>query len=700
MSDEPRAAGGDAPAPLTPEAVAGASFGSSLRGYNHEEVRAFLARVAQALREVRLAEGTQRARAEAAEARVGKVDEEDVTRYLGEEAVGVLNAAREAAADMRAKAEEAAAQARRIADEDAARLRGQAEDEVARAGREASEEVATLRRDAADEVARLRSEAESHAASVTLEAAEWAERARVEAEREADRIRAEAAELAANELEIARQEGREVVSEAQASRQKVLADLDRRRRVGRVQLEQLKAGRDRLLDAYRVVRRTLDEVTAELEVAVDEARAAADAAAKRADGSMPLPSILDETAEAAPIDMPLSEVVVPDVAIVPAPTDAPIPAAAPPPVPPVAPSAVFGTSVVDRITIRSEAPVPPSPPPMPPESIVEREPEPPEPAEAPPPDAVDQLFAKLKEDRKRSVTSAHEVLARDDDATGEVPVQAGPPTVGVAAPGGPPTAERVADAAPVDLAAGDTTALERRDAVVDEIEQSLARRLKRLLADEQNELLDRLRRLHANGVDAVLPPAAEQLTQLTEVATPELEQAVAAGARFLSTAGTGNGSSPSSASPADAVPAGAGELAAELASALAAPLRQRIAATWGDKGGDEEALADGVRACYREWKGHRIADVARHFVLAAFNRGLVTAVPAGTCLRWIVDNGGTPCPDAEDNALAGLLVKGEPFPTGDLHPPAHPGCRCLVLPERPADAPAPGSAAEPPAEVS
>jgi len=38
-----------------------------------------------------------------------------------------------------------------------------------------------------------------------------------------------------------------------------------------------------------------------------------------------------------------------------------------------------------------------------------------------------------------------------------------------------------------------------------------------------------------------------------------------------------------------------------------------------------------------------------------------------------------PCPDCDDNTLAGELPKGEEFPTGQLHPPAHAGCRCLLV---------------------
>jgi hypothetical protein len=38
------------------------------------------------------------------------------------------------------------------------------------------------------------------------------------------------------------------------------------------------------------------------------------------------------------------------------------------------------------------------------------------------------------------------------------------------------------------------------------------------------------------------------------------------------------------------------------------------------------------------------------------------------------------CPDCDDNALE-PTVKGEAFPTGQPHPPAHPGCRCLLVPQ-------------------
>ena len=72
-----------------------------------------------------------------------------------------------------------------------------------------------------------------------------------------------------------------MVAEARAVRERMLGDLARRRRAAQLQLEQLRVARERLVSAYEVVRRTLDEVTAELAAAEPEARLAAEAVARR-----------------------------------------------------------------------------------------------------------------------------------------------------------------------------------------------------------------------------------------------------------------------------------------------------------------------------------------------------------------------------------------------------------------------------------
>ena len=78
---------------------------------------------------------------------------------------------------------------------------------------------------------------------------------------------------------------------------------------------------------------------------------------------------------------------------------------------------------------------------------------------------------------------------------------------------------------------------------------------------------------------------------------------------------------------------------------------------------------------------HELEPLVRHHVTVAFARGAYAAYPAGASLRWVVDDE-APCPDCDDNALAGAVTKGQSYPTGQVHPPAHPGCRCLLLPVR------------------
>ena len=51
-------------------------------------------------------------------------------------------------------------------------------------------------------------------------------------------------------------------------------------------------------------------------------------------------------------------------------------------------------------------------------------------------------------------------------------------------------------------------------------------------------------------------------------------------------------------------------------------------------------------------------------------------------IRWVVDPEGPLCPDAEDNALGGVVAAGDQFPTGHCHAPAHPGCRCGIAQTR------------------
>jgi hypothetical protein len=213
------------------------------------------------------------------------------------------------------------------------------------------------------------------------------------------------------------------------------------------------------------------------------------------------------------------------------------------------------------------------------------------------------------------------------------------------------------------------TPFTERDAALEPVDKELGRRLKRALADEQNEVLDLLRRAKPTGVDDLLPTPDDHAGRWAEVVSATLAEATAAGAAW-----SGGKTGKAGASTA---------LADDLARSLTAPLRDRIDRSFAASDGNLDDVADRVRALYREWKGQRLNETSRHYVAAAYARGVYDALPKTAEVRWAVDPKGGPCPDCDDNVLGGALAKGTEFPTGHECAPAHPGCRCLVLPAQP-----------------
>jgi hypothetical protein len=167
----------------------------------------------------------------------------------------------------------------------------------------------------------------------------------------------------------------------------------------------------------------------------------------------------------------------------------------------------------------------------------------------------------------------------------------------------------------------------------------------------------------------VLPAPEAHVERFQAISLPSLAAAATAGADLVSTV----------AGP-PAAPTSLSDLAAEVAAEIVAPLRERLERAFADSGAHPDDVAQSIRSCYREWKGQRVDQVASHAVIAACNRGLLDRLPEGTLVRWVVDDGDSPSPDCDDNALAGAVVRGEAFPTGHTAPPVHPACRCMVVP--------------------
>lgn len=611
---------------ITPETVTSRTFTSAFRGYHPAEVRQFLKRVSDELaagagREVELRRALQDALTRAAHP---DLDESTVTTALGEHAARLITSARETAASITG---------------------------------EATKRADALLRDAEGRVARMRDEAEGLLARRMAEADSATDSVRRAADAEARRI-----------IEEATQRGKEMVAEARDVRERMLADLGRRRRVAQTQIEQLRAARDRLLAAYDVVRRTVDEATDELEAAEPEARAAAEAVRRAPPVDDPALALAaapsarsgsERTQAAAPSGSAVLRRVGPPPPVPPLPV-----APAPPDRAPLRPQTVAGAA-------GRQVP-PPPPPPSPPVA-----PPPPVPSEL----ATGEVPAVTADAPPPANGNGHSNgngngHGRTDEAAGATQVESLFARIRAErvtpAPEPPPAPAPPAEPVPVPALAPDPVlaehALATRDELLEDVEAGLTKALKRVLQDEQNAALDRLRRAGAAGLDGVLADAETQRNAYRDAALPWLERAARAGVTFASP------SAPSESAPAvDGLDSQAGTLAADLAG----PLRDRL--TGALDADDPAAAGEGMRAVYRQWKVQHMEETARHHVAAAFNEGAFAVTPADVPVRWLVEDDGH-CPDCDDNALAGPTPKGRPFPTGQLHPPAHPGCRCLLVP--------------------
>ena len=119
-------------------------------------------------------------------------------------------------------------------------------------------------------------------ATRVLQSATDAAQVRIErAEAEHARIVGEAEAAAAAIAEEGRERGRNMVVEAQAVRERILSDLARKRHEHRVEVEQLRVTRDRLLEALGIFRQGLDGWIEELIQAEPRAAAAAEQAGLR-----------------------------------------------------------------------------------------------------------------------------------------------------------------------------------------------------------------------------------------------------------------------------------------------------------------------------------------------------------------------------------------------------------------------------------
>ena len=621
------------PDPSSPTAVAGATFPSSRRGFDQNEVRDFLrmvsAEISRQQERITFLERELLNSQQAGTAPQVELNEETITELLGEETARIVQAAREAAGKIKVRSEETATR---------------------------------LVREATDEAARVREDAE-------LEAA---------------RVRQDAASDAEAEVLMAKQQGRDMVNEARAYRERVLADVARRRELAREQIEDLMHGRDRIVQVFDRARIATEDVLRELDDVAEEpsefvnlapttgpipiivqadeieAREAMRPAVSSAPAFVPYDQdediavmaeevVIDRTAlieEVVAIEEKVVEEQTPIAPVVELVVEAPVSNVVP----------LFArqeTTVVvadldEDLEEDDEDDV--NDPPL---VIVEQKAK----AVVPP---ADDIFAKLRRSGAESVakevatTQVKKVEPKKKPAEKKIE----------------PVVEEIIETSVEEAATA--TPFELRDEELAPVIAAMSRKLKRVLADEQNEVLDILRgKLPVKTLDAIVGPKTDHSARMLEALEASLKAAALAGAKSLSNA-----------SDKDLQKMVASQMAAInefVIATVVAPLRERLSRSISQAAGDNAELTSLVRLVYREWKNQHVDTQIDNIAQTSFGRGAFAALTPGAKVCWKVDPNGPACADAEDNSLAGFVDAGEAFPTGHTHAPAHAGCRCALV---------------------
>ena len=629
------------PDPSSPAAVGSAAFPTSRRGFDQAEVRDFLKMVAAEMARLqereRFLESEMRAMQTRGLSAPGRLDEETVTTLLGEEAARVLTAARDASTQIRDRAEESATR---------------------------------LVKDAAEDAVRIRE-------SAVLEAA---------------RIREDSGADAESEIEMAKQQGRDMVNEAREYREKVLSELSRRRDAARSQIEQLLHGRDRLMNAFERARLASEDVIGGLTEAHDEPEFIVDLSPTT--GPVPIinsehPSVKVFDREEVVVEEEPTEVVA-NVVIFDHETEAEVeviaeevsveivdeiqivdvlhPVHTPTDLTPIVedvvsvePTETSQTNVVSlfgrgrrsvdmpEIEIEIETEVE-----MPVEEVVVA------PVSKKDVVAVDDIFAKLRAGSTADV--AAKATTASDIVKDEKPVEK------TAAP----KAEKKAKAKPV-VPVVDLARFEERNEELSPVVVAMARKLKRVLADEQNTVLGHVRAMRSSlDIDAVLGTEAEHSARYADAVAEDSMAAASAGAKSVKAAGGSSRRVTQKAIAAHAVSA--------ITAGLVAGFREDARIAIGEAEGDREVLLGLIRDVYRSWKTERIDSHVDDIACSSYSHGAYLALEPGSRITWMAEPDTNCCSECEDNSLGGSVVRGDDFPTGHSHPPAHAGCRCLVAP--------------------
>jgi hypothetical protein len=221
----------------------------------------------------------------------------------------------------------------------------------------------------------------------------------------------------------------------------------------------------------------------------------------------------------------------------------------------------------------------------------------------------------------------------------------------------------------------DQGVFDHRDEVLEPIMVLITRKMKRVLADEENSMLTYLQgKKSIVALEKVLPSADEHLQMYVEALTEDLISAAMAGAQSLSKSLKADLRKRITRSAVMQV------VSRTMDESTIRPLREKIQRAVEQSNGDKDEMSNLIRSVYREMKMQRVEQQVSDITRMAYSRGAYLVLDQGTQVCWMVDPNGPSCADAEDNSLAGSTDLGSEFPTGHIHPTAHAGCRCLIAP--------------------
>lgn len=226
---------------------------------------------------------------------------------------------------------------------------------------------------------------------------------------------------------------------------------------------------------------------------------------------------------------------------------------------------------------------------------------------------------------------------------------------------------------PAEVDAATQELLEVREEILAPTATMFFRRAKRILADEQNDLLDKVRR--NSGSKVVLEEILEEKVQIDSLAIASLDFFEQIRLRVAELFTKSPGSSLHKEISPHAV-----EYSEEFAKELLLPLRRRVEEALAvDVTLEDQATVGALGVIYRDVRSNRLEALISQYVNSVFC-ATVMRESGYDSFVWAIDPEDTPCADCLDNSLAGPTSIGEQFPTGHHHPAIHSGCRCLLVP--------------------